>query len=65
MLFADVCAGFISSCYGEWWPPAFFGFLASIQRLVHLGVLVLLVYTCCEQGLGNVGVPPAGHALWA
>ena len=37
MLFANVCAGFISSCYGEcceW--RFFFGFLVSSWCLVHM-----------------------------
>ena len=40
MLFANVCAGFISSCYGEcslW--RFFFGFLVSPWCLVHMGSL--------------------------
>ena len=40
MLFANVCAGFISSCYGECGRMAFFFFwvfLASLQCLVHMG----------------------------
>ena len=37
MLFANVCAGFISSCYGEHWEWRCLGFLASLQRLVHMG----------------------------
>ena len=34
MLLAIVCAGFISSCYGELWVWRFFGFLASLRCFV-------------------------------
>ena len=37
MLFANVCAGFIRSCYGEFWEWHFLGFLASLLCLVRLG----------------------------
>ena len=37
MLFANVCAGFIRSCYGEFWVWHFLGFLASLLCLVCLG----------------------------
>ena len=37
MLFANVCAGFIRSCYGEFWEWHFLGFLASLLCLVCLG----------------------------
>ena len=37
MLFANVCAGFISSCYGECFLWRFFGFLVSSWCLVHMG----------------------------
>ena len=64
MLFANVCAGFISSCYGE---RSFRHFLGAFWLL--LGVLciwkILVLLVCCVQDLGYVGVPPAGHALWA
>ena len=46
MLFANVCAGFIRSCYGELWVWRFFlfVFLASLRcPCVYEGVLVLLV----------------------
>ena len=45
MLFANVCAGFIRSCHGEFWEWQFLDFLASLLCLVCLGggVLVLLV----------------------
>ena len=37
MLFANVCAGFISSCYGDCgWRRFFFGFFASLWCLVHV-----------------------------
>ena len=38
MLFANVCAGFIRSCYGEFWEWHFFGFLASLLCLVCWGI---------------------------
>ena len=34
MLFANVCAGFIRSCYGEFWVWHFLGVLASLLCLV-------------------------------
>ena len=34
MLFANVCEGFIRSCYGEFWELRFGGFLASLLCLV-------------------------------
>ena len=37
MLFANVCARFFSSCYGECCFGHFFGFLVSSWCLVHLG----------------------------
>ena len=37
MLFANVCGGFIRSCYGEFWEWYFLGFLASLLCLVCLG----------------------------
>ena len=37
MLFANVCAGFISSCYGDCGEWRFFGFWASPWCLVHMG----------------------------
>ena len=37
MLFANVCARFISSCYGELFGfGAFWAFLASLRCLVHM-----------------------------
>ena len=37
MLFANVCARFILSCYGELWVWHFLVFLASLLCLVRLG----------------------------
>ena len=37
MLFANVCAGFIRSCYGEFWEWHVLGFLVSSWCLVHIG----------------------------
>ena len=65
MLFANVCAGFISSCYGERWDWRFLGFLVSSWCLVHLGSASFAGLPCCVQDLGYIGVPPAGHALRA
>ena len=74
MLFADVCAGFISSCYGGCGKWRLGGFLAFLWRLVHMGeVLALLVYTLLCARLGsppcascwtrNLGGGPWGHYL--
>ena len=54
MLFANVCAAFISSCYGEFGKWRFFGFLASLRcHCAFFGVLALLVYLLwVVQGLG-------------
>ena len=49
MLFANVCAGFISSCCGELCDGHFGSFLASLWCLVHVGVLVLLVSLLCTR----------------
>ena len=56
MLSANVCAGFIRSCYGEFWEWHFWCFLAS-----------LLCPVCLEGGasLASPPVPPAGHAFSA
>ena len=37
MLFANVCAGFICSCYGECGKWRFLGFLVSPWCLVRMG----------------------------
>ena len=37
VLFADVCAGFVCSWYGDGGERLFVGFLVSSQRLVHMG----------------------------
>ena len=37
MLFANVCAGFIRSCCGEYFFWRFLGFLVSSWCLVHMG----------------------------
>ena len=62
MLFANVCEGFIRFCHGEFWERRFLGFLASLLCLV---CLEFWWSPCCVQDLGYIGVPPAGHALWA
>ena len=58
MLFANVCAGFSSACYGERWDWRSLGFLASLLCLVHMESAS---FACVH----HIGVPPAGHALWA
>ena len=50
MLFANVCAGFISFCYGEciWW--CFLGFwVSSLVSCAYGGVLVFLVSLLCTR----------------
>ena len=42
----------------------FWAFWFLLGALCICRVLVLLV-SCCVQGLGYIGVPSAGHALWA
>ena len=37
MLFANVCAGFISSSYGELWVWRCLGFWVSLWCFVHMG----------------------------
>ena len=61
MLFANVCAGFISSYYGELFFLAFW-FLLGVMCIWR--VLALLLSQLCTR-LGYIGVPPAGHTLWA
>ena len=51
MLFANMCARFISSCYGELWNWHFLGFLASLWCLVHMG----------SASLASL---PAVHRVW-
>ena len=51
MLFANVCAGFISSCYGACSFRRFFGSLASSRCLVRMG----------GAGLAS---PPVVHKTW-
>ena len=58
------CARFISFCNGvseKWW--VFWAFCLLVGALCIWGVLALLVYPLCVQGLGHIGVPPAGPAL--
>ena len=65
MLFANVCAWFISFCYGEccfWSFLFFFGFFLAFCAY---GEYKSCWSPCCAQDLGYSGVPPAGHALWA
>ena len=51
MLFANVCEGFISSCYGEYCKWRFLGFLVSSWCLVHMG----------SSGLSRL---PVVHKTW-
>ena len=64
MLFANVCEGFISSCYGEYCKWRFWVFLVSFWCFVRMENTSLAVSPCYAQDLGYSGVPPAGHALW-
>ena len=52
MLFANVCARFIRSCYGEFWVWDFLGFHVSLWCLVHSG------------GSGFAGLPPVVYRAW-
>ena len=63
MLFANVCALFISSCYGECCYWSFFGFFGFFLVSCAYGESSLCWSPCCVQDLGYIGVPPAGHAL--
>ena len=51
MLFANVCEGFISSCYGGYCKWRFLGFLVSSWCLVRMG-------TSSLSGL------PVAHKTW-
>ena len=65
MLFANVCEGFISSCYGEYCKWRFFGFCGFFLVSCAYGEYSSCWSPYCVQDLGYIGVPPAGHALWA
>ena len=65
MLFANVCAGFISSFSGELWDLHFLGFRASLWCPCAHEECQFCYSPCCVQGLGYIGVPPAGHEVWA
>ena len=52
-MLANVCAGLISSCYGELWDWHFWGFWASLQCFVRMRVLALLVYLLLCTVLGS------------
>ena len=43
----------------------FLGFMVSSWCLVHMESFSPSRLPCCAQDLGYIGVPPAGHALWA
>ena len=69
-LFANVCAGFISSCYGECGKWRFLGFLASLWCPCAYGeVLALPVYLLLCTGLGShwcasCWTRPLGRGRW-
>ena len=63
MLFANVCEGFISSCYGEYCKWRFFVLFGFSSVSCVYGERVLGSLLCAR--LVCSGVPPAGHALWA
>ena len=65
MLFANVCAGFISSCYGECFLWRVLDVLVSPWCFVHMGSSGLSGLPVVYKTLGSSGVPPAGHALWS
>ena len=52
MFFANVCAGFIRSCCGEFWEWHLLGFLASLLCLVCLGRGLVLLVTLLRTRLG-------------
>ena len=51
MLFANVCAGFIRSCYGEFWEWHFF-------------VFWLLFCVLCALGSASFAGLPFAHKTW-
>ena len=65
MLFANVCAGFIHSCYGEFWVWHFLGFLASLLCLVCLGSASFASLPFAQKTWVYFGVPLARHVLLA
>ena len=65
MLFANVCTGFISSCYGECCFGRFFVLFGFFLVSCAYGEFWSFQAPCCVQDLGYSGVPPAGHALRA
>ena len=69
MLFANVCAGFFTSYYGELWVWRFcFFFLASLLCFVHMESAVLLVSVLCTRlGLhwcASFWTRPLGGGRW-
>ena len=65
MLIANVYAGFISSCNGGILFLAFWGLFGFFLASCAYGECQFCWSPCCVQDLGYIGVPPAGHALWA
>ena len=65
MLFANVCAGFIRSCYGEFREWHFFWFFGFSSVSCVLGECYFCWSPFCTQDLGSFGVPPAGHVFLA
>ena len=65
MLLANVCAGFISSCYGERWEWRFWGFLDSLRCLLCIWsasfASVLLLVHRAEVGGSITFVTTAGN----
>ena len=65
MLFANVCAGFISSPKRGIWVLDFLGLLDFFFVSCAHGECWFCWPPVCVQDLGYLAVPPAGHALWA
>ena len=65
MLFANVCAGFIRSCFGICGEWRLWGILGAHGGPVHIRGTTLAYKLCwftplCLQDLGHAGVPIAG-----
>ena len=73
MLFANVCAGFLRSCYGEFWVWHFWVFWLLFCVLCAWGVLALLAsllhtrlgfLRCASCWTRLLDVVRWGHYLW-
>ena len=64
MLFAKVCEGFISFFYEDI-VHGFFVFFWFVLVSCASGDFQSFWALCCQQNMGYIGVPPAGHAPWA